>query len=338
MSELKKSSSRVRSVTFAPLDREAFCAQLTFYRAVALPLAAPDLPTAAEECTPPPAPAESRSGRSYPLTFRIPMTELRLEDGHASGSYTDWFGTVPYRIANPWLRKEFHPIRTYFARHLRRSTVEVKADLWFNEADEPVIRRARSPQIDRIDDKTIAVLRARTLRDLIRTEPVDQRLFTREDLMANYAADDPVRALRPVTDGGEELLKEILGTLDVRNAPQLAYLAEHHERGQPLRFALTPRFGFLFFVRGNELHHYLLELLDSHATYVWSLPRDSGTLADHLQRVTQEVQHLNALGRSNYRRSNTFPYLFWTVRHEHIGSSFVDGFPRWKARVEEGLL
>ncbi|WP_255418737.1 hypothetical protein [Lewinella sp. IMCC34183] len=41
---------------------------------------------------------------------------------------------------------------------------------------------------------------------------------------------------------------------------------------------------------------------------------------------------------SSYRRTHNFPYPFWTVRHDSVGSEFVDGFPRWKARVEEGLI
>ncbi len=58
----------------------------------------------------------------------------------------------------------------------------------------------------------------------------------------------------------------LLRTQDVRNAAQLAHLASQQEAGQKLRFVLSPRFGFLFFVRGEAMHHFLLELLDSHAT------------------------------------------------------------------------
>ena len=333
----------VRAVTFATLDREQFCDQLTYYRAGELPLSRPGPPreVVSEVPNPDGPPASSvgeRSGsRSYALNFPVPLTELTIGDGYAEGYYREWIGAIRYRIPNPHLRKEFHPIRAYFARSLRRKTVEVTAQLTFDAAGEPEILTARSPQLSRIDDRLLEVLRARTLQDLLRRpEETDRRLFTPEELLSNYPTGDPVRVLLPPP--GAELLEEILRRQDVRNAAQLAHLASRQEAGQKLRFVLTPRFGFVFFVRGEAMHHFLLELLDSHATYVWSLPREVGTLADHLERVTAEVQHLNAVGRSTYRRSHTFPYPFWTVRHDSIGSEFVDGFPRWKARVEEGLI
>ncbi|WP_420460087.1 hypothetical protein [Neolewinella sp.] len=341
----------VSAVQFATLDREQFCAQLTYYRAGELPLSMIEVPEeAAAKFTGPPDPpdvppasdfpigmdTEEPTSSTYPLNFRVPITELTVGDGYAEGYYRDWIGAIRYRIPNSHLRKEFHPIRGYFARYLRRKTVDVTCELTFDAASEPEIRKAYSPHLSRIDDRLIEVLRARTLQDLLRPEETDRRLFTPEELLANYAEDDPVRVLLPPP--GAELLEEILRTQNVRNAAQLAHLASHHEAGQKLHFVLSPRFGFLFFVRGQVMHHFLMELLDSHATYVWSLPQDEGTLSEHLERVTAEVQHLTAVGRSNYRRSKTFPYPFWTVRHESVGSEFVDGFPRWKARVEEGLI
>ena len=340
--------SAVRAVTFAPLDREQFCAQLTYYRAGELPLSGPEPPhtTAANPLDPPatgthPGPPtrpdpEDAAPRSFPLSFAAPITELTIGDGYAEGYYREWLGAIRYRIPNPYLRREFHPIRGFFARQLRRKTVDVTAQLTFDASGEPEIRTARSAQLCRIDDRLLEVLRARTLQDLLRPEETDRRLFTPEELLANYPSDDPVRVLLPPP--GAELLEEILRTQNVRNAAQLAHLASRQEAGQKLRFVLSPRFGFLFFVRGEGMHHFLLELLDSHATYVWSFPRTEGTLADHLERVTGEVQHLNAVGRSGYRRTHTFPYPFWTVRHDSVGSEFVDGFPRWRTRVEEGLI
>ena len=332
--------STVRTVQFATLDRERFCAQLTYYRASELPLSngeplsAADSPAvSAASISPgslPMVDTEAASPRSYPLNFSVSITELTIGDGYAEGYYRDWIEAIRFRIPNSHLRKEFHPIRGYFARQLRRKTVEVTAQLTFDASGEPGIHTARSPQLSRIDDRLLEVLRARTLQDLLRPEETDRRLFTPEELLANYATDDPVRVLLPPP--GAELLEEILRSQDVRNAAQLAHLASRQEAGQKLRFVLSPRFGFLFFVRGEGMHHFLLELLDSHATYIWSFPREVGTLADHLERVTAEVQHLNAVGRSSYRHSHTFPYPFWTVRHEAVGSEFVDGFPRWKAR------
>ena len=308
----------VRTVTFAPLDRGQFCAELTYYRAGALPLSgSAPLPSAATDPANPPVtdsqlgrPAgpdpEAAPQRSFPFRFAVPTTELTIGDGYAERFYRVWIGAIRYRIPNPYLRKELHAIRSLFARQLRRKTVDVTAQLTFDAAGEPEIKTAHSAQLGRIDDRQLEVLRARSLQDLLRPEETDRRLFTPEELLANYPSDDPVRVLLPPP--GAELLEEILQTKDIRNAAQLAQLGSRQEAGQKLRFVLSPRFGFLFFVRGAGMHHFLLELLDSLATYIWSFLREVGNLADHIERVTGEVQHLNAVGRSGYRRSHTFPF------------------------------
>ena len=330
----------IRRVVFEPLDRDAFCAQLSFYRPEGLPLTPPRqaelrrTPPATSEDPPPAAPPPDPTRRT--VSFVVPFADLVIVDGGVTGIHPGLQGMpLTFRIRNPHLVKEFDVIRDYFARRLRRTTVDVTAEYRFLADGTEGLHNARSPQIDRIDDRFIEVLRARTLRDFLQQEDPDKRLFTPEELWERSADDDRVRALLPPP--GPELLAALIEEGRVRNARQLAHLADRHTREQKLRFVLSPHFGFLFFVRGEGMHHFVLELLDSHATYVWSLPRGSGTLSDHFHAVRQEVQQLNATGRQAYRRANTFDYTFWSVRHEQIGSEFVDGFPRWRARLEEGL-
>ena len=329
----------LRRVEFAPLDRAAFCAQLSFYRPESLPLSRPESAGGQDEARQPDEAAIPPGPAPDPrlVSFVYPFAELSIVDGGVTGVHPGLQGTpLPFRIRNPFLVKEFGVIQAYFGRWLRRQTIEVTAEYRFAPDGSAGLHRARSAQIDRIDERAIEVLRARTLRDFIGQDDPDRRLFTPEELWERSADDERVRALLPPP--GPALLEAILAEGSVRNARQLGHLAGRHERGQKLRFVLSPHFGFLFFVRGEGMHHFVLELLDSHATYVWSLPRDSGTLAEHYHAVTQEVQQLSATGRQAYRRANTFAHTFWSVRHEQIGSDFVDGFPRWRARLEEGLV
>ena len=326
----------IERILFAPLDREAFCAQLSFYQPERLPLTQSVTRASQTEPEPPPEPLRGAGTERRTVAFVIPLAELQIVDGGMTGVHPGLQGVpLPFHIPNQHLVREFSAIAGYFARFLRRKTVEVTAEFVFGADGEGRLRAARSPQIDRIDERVIDVLRARTLRDFLRQEDPDKRLFTPEELWERSADDDPVRALLPPP--GPELLQTLIEEGSVRNARQLGYLAGRHERGQKLRFVLSPHFGFLFLVRGEGMHHFVLELLDSHATFIWSLPRDSGTLAEHYHAVTQEVQQLSATGRQAYRRANTFAYTFWSVRHEQIGSDFVDGFPRWRARLEESL-
>ena len=328
----------VDQVHFAPLNRTAFCSQLSYYEAGRLPLTS--ILTKEDERPGPARTTPAPPGKDLvvrQLRFTLPITELIFSDGYLSGTYTSpELPDLPFRIRNSVSVKEFDTIRGYFARALRRNTAEITAELRFDDRGDPFLAGVASKQIARIDGRLIDVLRARTLRQFLRQDEPDKTLFTPEELWERSVDDDPVRALLPPP--GRELLEEILRDGSVRNARQLTYLADRHERGQKLRFVLTPNFGFFFFVRGQGMHHFVLELLDSHATYIWSLPRDSGTLAEHLRLVKSEVEQLNATGRQAYRHANTFDYTFWSVRHEQIGSEFVDGFPRWRARLEEGLV
>ncbi|WP_116108941.1 hypothetical protein [Lewinella sp. IMCC34191] len=328
----------VARIEFAPLERAAFCSQLSYYEAGRLPLTAvtDEQPTLPPVTIGGPVEAPNRvAGRS--LRFTVPIDQLTFGDGYVAGTYASAeLPDLPFRIPNAAIVKEFDAIRPYFARALRRTTAVVTAELRFDRGGEPRLARVASAEVARIDERLIEVLRARTLRQFIRQDDPDKRLFTPEDLWERSADDDPVHALLPPP--GRELLEEILRDGSVRNARQLTYLVDRHERGQKLRFVLSPNFGFFFVIRGEGMHHFVLELLDSHATYVWSIPREAGTLTDHFALVRQEVEQLNATGRQAYRRANTFDYTFWSVRHEQVGSDFVDGFPRWRARLEEGLV
>ena len=60
-----------------------------------------------------------------------------------------------------------------------------------------------------------------------------------------------------------------------RNVKQLVYLSgKKHERTQKIRFTLNPLFGFIFFISGKNKNHICWELLNSHATYIWSFNKE----------------------------------------------------------------
>ncbi|WP_254826006.1 hypothetical protein [Lewinella sp. JB7] len=347
--------AEIKTVVFKTLDRTKFCAQMCYYQSGNLPLSPQILPTKVDLSTEPfvfhkipHAPAQdsvdlpkrtiNKGPQTKTVQVQIPIADLTIKDGGVKGSFEEYGVGHPlsFTIVNQHLLKEFHPIRDFFARRLRRKTVEVTALLKFRADGDPELCDVQSPQIDKIDEGMIQVLRTNLVHGFIRADKTDKRLFTPEDLMANYAEDAPERTLLPPP--GIDLLREILDKKAVRNAAHLTHLSNVHERGQKLQFVVCPCFGFLFFIRGEFMHHFVLELLNSHATYIWSMPKESGTLAEHLNYLTTEIEHLNSLGRSNYRRMNTFEYCFRVINHDSVSSEFVDGFPRWKARLEEGLV
>ena len=338
--------SPIRSLVFAPLPADAFKAQLASYRLRELsPALAPE---PAHQLNPAPAPApaptlkdtppEKPQGR--PVRFTVPIRKLTFGNGGVSGT-VDLPGVsdpLPFRVRNDHLLAEFDAIKGYFVRALRRETIEVRSVLRFGE-DTPRLDVATSPQIDRIDERMLRLFRGRALRKLTNAPPppVDRSLFTPEEVLGSLDDDELGRAVLP-TDG-LALLEELLNNKTVRNARQLRFLAGRlHDASAPLHYVLSPGFGFVFTARGQDANHYVLELLDSHATYVWSLPRDWRTPAEQTRSVEREIAMIGNVGRSQYRRSLHFEHEFWFVVHERTERGLSDGFPRWKNRLLEGIV
>lgn len=336
----------VERVIFAPLDEQAFLSQLSYYRrgelrdflatdAEAFESATSELPEKREAEARPPS-----SGR--PVHFRYPLADLEFLAGAAAGrvELPGVAEAVDFRVRNPHIIPEFRHVRGYLIKRLGRKTAEVRGELRFGGDGTVELHAAHSPQIAAINDQLLAVMRTRGLRDLLNLPPervVDKSLFTPDELFDSLDDDHLGKATLP--DDGQALLDAILSERHVRNARHLRFLAgELHLAEAPLRFVLSPSFGFVFLARGREGHHFILELLDSHATYVWSLPRADGTLAEQYRRIEKELAILREIGREGYRRAGTFGAEFWFLVHASAQSGVVDGFPRWRNRLLEGVF
>ncbi|MBC6993047.1 hypothetical protein QWY85_14455 [Neolewinella lacunae] len=350
----------VNRLLFAPLDAEMFKAQLMYYRlgelaAVLAPSTA--RPTAAdwdddgfldddpdfweEEFL---DEAEARElARPVPVRsvhFTFPFLDLKIGNGGVSGEVELPGVTepLPFNIANDHLVAEFDAIKPYFVKALQRKTIRVVAQLR-SEDGKSVLTEAGSAEIARIDEGMLELFRARSLRDLLKgkTRTVDKSLFTPEDFFESLDDDALGKALLP--QDGHDLLAALLQERPARNARQLEFLSGRlHGAGQKLRYVLSPKFGFVFFAAGQDAHHFILELLDSHATYVWSIPKDWQDLPAQFRAVEREIATIANVGREEYRRSLHFEHAFWRVLHEAAESGVTDGFPRWKNRLLEGLV
>lgn len=339
-----KPKQAVREINFAPLDSEALKSQLSYYRQADLdPLLTSGNPAPQPNPAPAAPPPEMAASPSVarPAKFTFPLLNLRFGNGGVKG-YADLPGLVlpvAFGIANDHLVAEFDAIKPFFVRALGRKTVEVTASLFFVN-DEPRLSDATSPQIALINEEMLEVFRARSIRQLLgadRVKTVDKSLFTPDDVFASL--DDDALGKATLPRDGHDLLAEILRHKHVRNARQLTFLAAKlHPPGRKLRFVLSPKFGFVFLAPGQDAHHFILELLDSHATYIWSIPRDWETIDAQYRAVEREIMAIGQLGRGQYRRTLHFEHAFWFVIHENAESGVVDGFPRWKNRLLEGLV
>jgi hypothetical protein len=338
-----KPKQALHKFSFLPLDEEAFKGQLSYYKAGALAEMLASNP-AHEKINPAPAAAAEKATapkEERQVSFTIAILDLTFLNGGVKGEaeLPGLMEPITFRIPNDHIVAEFDSIKPFFVKALKRQTAKVSATLVFFNG-EPRLTKAASPQIARVDDSMLEIFRARSVRQLLspdRIKTVDKSLFTPEDVFESLDDDSLGKATLP--HDGMDLLAEILRHKSVRNARQLEFLSGRlHEAGRKLRYVLSPNFGFVFFATGQDAHHFILELLDSHATYIWSIPKGWGTMPEQYQAVEREIAAIGQMGRSQYRRTLHFEHEFWFVVHENAERGLVDGFPRWKNRLLEGLV
>ncbi|MFK8165111.1 MAG: hypothetical protein AB8H12_21885 [Lewinella sp.] len=338
----RKMKQVVTGLLIEPMDGEALKSQLTFYKidqlkAVLLPFAPP--PSISINSPKPPPVKIELPQRT--ISFSHPIMDLTFHNGKVTGraDLPGLLDPVLFAIPNDHLVAEFESIKPFFVKALKRKTIRVIANLDF-KADVPFLHGVSSPQVAAINANMLEIFRGRALRGLLspdKTKVVDKSLFTPEDIFDSLDDNELGKATLP--QDGQDLLAEILRLQQVRNAKQLEFLAGRlHQPGTKLRFVISPQFGFVFLAIGQEANHFILELLNSHATYIWSIPKYWESLEDQYKAVEKEIALIGQIGRSQYRRTLHFEHEFWHVVHEAAEGGVVDGFPRWKNRVLEGMV
>lgn len=335
--------SPVRMLEFSPLEEGPFKAQLSYYKAGSLRGV---LRTESNVVNRSLHPAATPKNDDSPpagqtVNFTYSLLDLTFSNGGVKG-LVELPGVnelLPFKVVNDHIVAEFDAIKPFFVKALKRQTVRVSSVLRFVKG-EPKLDRGTSSQIARINDDMLELFRARAVKALLNFDPtttVDKSLFTPEDVFASLDDDELGKATLP--HDGQDLLAEILRHKKVRNARQLTFLSGTlHEPDTKLRYVLSPTFGFVFLATGQDANHFILELLDSHATYVWSIPKDWENREAQFRSVEREIAAIGTLGRGQYRRTLHFEHEFWFVIHENAERGLVDGFPRWRNRLLEGLV
>jgi hypothetical protein len=348
----QRPKATVAEIWFDPFAPELLASDFTYYDRTAFnpllresePRRSPPEPDLPPSSPPPTGPRGADRRLSFTLKRRL--RQFRFEMGAAVVSYQGRKSPVAYplelRVANPFFLPEFEHIKSYFGRTLglRKVTLRVRGQVRDGTVRE---LRVDCPALSAIDERMIDVVRYQALRQFLRRRPsapppgeVDRSLFTAEEL----AAEDPELG-NVLRWSDRALLAEFTADESIRNRAQLAYLSgKLHDPRRMLRFTLRPQFGFLFSVRGEAMDHYIWELLDSHATYIWSFDRERVAPGRQDQLLREALTQVREQGREVYRRGAVDhpEYQLSVVRHAHANSTFIDGFPRWRTRVAELLV
>jgi hypothetical protein len=205
-------------------------------------------------------------------------------------------------------------------------------------------REAHSKLISRIDEslvETIKVRRTLNLPNLPMPEHGSRALFSPDELFALESGDGA--ACNAFEQDGKDILGLLVENLEIRNKQELVYLSGKVQPAEvPIKFTCFPYFGFLFFARGEAQHHFIWELINSHATYIWSLDKEESGIGEQFKRIESTMQTIIAQGRERYKaayKSNLVDQdiVFDLIVHRYRHSVFLDAFTYWKKRLDEIL-
>ncbi len=279
--------------------------------------------------------------RRYRYQLRVPFRDMRFIAGAVcfTAGLPALSEPVEIEVANPHIVPEFEFIRSYFANALGTRKLEVRVDLTLC-GDRIQHLSGHSKQIEEIDDKMVSTLKNSRVLGLSKPPKVvvvDKHLFNADEIFDQYY-DEPDPNL--FHQNAHDIIRDLTAQGVVRNRKQLEYLAGRKQRSdQKILMTLAPHFGFMFITSGQQENHFIWELINSHATYVWSFP-GTKSFESPLKKVEQIIGMIREQGREQYKSYYqtdlaALPYRFNTVVHRHAGSGITDPFPGWKHRLEE---
>lgn len=302
-------------------------------------------------------PQAQHNGTAYVPTERQPVIEIhRVEftvyfsDAHFMLGYVTFSKNikevgdkVDFKIKNDYILAEFENIKSWFAKKLKTKKFKVAATITTTDGKVTEVT-ATSPQIAMIDAELIDSIRYQrtiALTKSPRVSETDKSLFTAEEIFGEMETDDLEGNV--FSQNEQDILSFLLDNNKTRNRKQLEYLSGSKQaESSKLRFTLHPNFGFLFFIEGKENNHFVWELLNSHATYIWSIDKSEKEIELQYKRIEASVNTIRDSGREQYKRAyrqnhHDNDLVFCVIEHDDITSNFVDGFVKWKHKLNEKI-
>lgn len=251
---------------------------------------------------------------------------------------------IQLKIHNSDILPEYDYIKTFFPKALNTSKqFNVKAKVTVKSGDIISID-ARSKEIDQINEQIIdSVKQLRTIgiTKVVLEPEIDKSLFTADEIFS-YLTDNDLDG-NVFKQNEEDIINMLLDLKNIRNRKQLEFLAgSKHSPSEKIRFTLKPNFGFIFYIEGEKMNHYCWELLDTHATYLWSIEKYD-VPGVQLKRIEETINLIREMGRNPYKsayRKNSIDsdILFNVITHKNSGSDFIDHFVTWKHSLKELLI
>lgn len=269
------------------------------------------------------------------LQHRVRLAELECGTGWFAYEKAVRWSVDPLRVqvSNAHAIPQLNYVKSFLARQIGKKTVIV--DLKLQRIDGVLtIISAQSADLQKIGADILVILRGWQV-DQLQRQAKPQ--WSDNNLLPDVA-DIDLADLGNIDSLERDLLYYFIDQEDVRNARQLQYLADLMADTYPLMLTVQPQVGFVFVVIGEEMVHCIWELIDSHATYVWSMPGRPSSQRCR-QVLEREFAVITQHGRRHYRLAfePQEDLFFHTVAHE-ADNPVRDPLIRWRQQVERLLV
>ncbi len=244
------------------------------------------------------------------------------------------------KIFNNKILCEYHHVRNYFPKYFKKGKkfkVQLNGEVQFGKL---ISYEATSEEIQSINENVISTVNNLIeveIFDTVDTEKVNKNIFSIEELIEESYLSATIK--ESINKEPQKILNSIIKIKSVKNKKQLEYLAGLKQEGNyQLRFTLKPLFGFLFYVENGNVNHFCWELLNSHATYIWSFD-SKYDFFEKLNKIDKIINYIRINGRKKYKQlvkiDDGNDFLFETLYHKNKLLESKDGFVEWKNEFEK---
>jgi len=274
------------------------------------------------------------------LNFSVLFSDAHFHLGYISviKKFPFFKNPIEFKITNNLILSEYDYIKNYFSNYYQSDSFDVSAIIK-TKGEEILSINCNSKMIENIDEKIIENVKTTRTLNLSKVET------NKENEKSTYNANEILSELDDSSNvfgqSEIEILITIIESKSPRNVKQLIYLSgEKHERTKKMRFTLNPLFGFIFLISGMKKNHICWELLDSHATYLWSFDKEIST-ESQIQLSELNINTIREIGRMKYRSmikneqidiNSTFNVI------NHSKSKIKDDFEIWKNKLTSKLI
>ncbi|MBC7652161.1 MAG: hypothetical protein H7101_10475 [Deinococcales bacterium] len=282
----------------------------------------------------------------YKEEFWIDFSDVKFKLGYVAFKkyiQANINASLDFKIPNDNILEEFDCVKFWFAKKLKTKKISVEATVVILEG-KVLETMAKSKQIDLITPELIdSVKYQRTIAitEKLRDSKITKELFTADEIFSQIDSTDEEGNVFKQNE--KDILDFLLEKKNVRNKKELTYLSGNKQSiNHKIRYTSYPNFGFLFLIEGEENNHFVWELLESNATYIWTIYKSQQEIDLQYRRIEAIINTIRDKGRNSYKRyyknnHHDSDIRFSPIDHTHIGSELIDEFPKWKSRLNERI-